>query len=69
MPKNQDALFRQWHMLRLMPRYPQKVTVQHVRRALEQEGFEITDRSIQRDLNELSEIFPLLCDNREKPFG
>ena len=69
MPKNQDALFRQWHMLRLMPRYPQKITVQDVRRHLEGEGFEITERSIQRDLNELSSSFPLCCDSRDKPYG
>lgn len=69
MAKNQDALFRQWHMLRLMPRYPQKITVQDVARQLESEGFEITERSIQRDLNELSTSFPLCCDSREKPYG
>jgi len=69
MPKNQDALFRQWHMLRRVPRYPQKVTVQDIRRGLIESGFDITERSIQRDLNELSEVFPLLCDDREKPFG
>lgn len=69
MPKNQDALFRQWHMLRLVPRYPHKITVQDIRRALEGEGFAITERSIQRDLNELSDSFPLYCDNRDKPYG
>jgi predicted DNA-binding transcriptional regulator YafY len=69
MPKNQDALFRQWHMLRRVPRYPQKITVQGIRRGLIESGFDITERSIQRDLNELSEVFPLHCDDREKPFG
>jgi len=69
MAKNQDALFRQWHMLRLIPRYPQKITVQDIRRWLAGAGFEITERSVQRDLNDLSDIFPLCCDDREKPFG
>ena len=69
MPKNQDALFRQWHMLRLVPRYPHKITVQDIRVALKGDGFEITPRSIQRDLNDLSLMFPLQCDDREKPFG
>lgn len=69
MPKNQDALFRQWHMLRRVPRYPQKVTAQDIRRGLVESGFDITERSIQRDLNDLSEIFPLFCDDREKPYG
>lgn len=69
MPKNQDALFRQWHMLRMVPRYPQKITVQDIRRSLAGAGFDITERSLQRDLNDLSDVFPLVCDDREKPFG
>ena len=69
MPKNQDALFRQWHMLRLVPRYPHKVTVQDIRKSLEGGGFTISERSIQRDLNDLSGSFPLYCDNRERPYG
>jgi predicted DNA-binding transcriptional regulator YafY len=69
MAKNQDTLFRQWHMLRLVPRHPSKITVQDVRRSLEREGFTITERSVQRDLNDLSDIFPLYCDDREKPYG
>lgn len=68
-PKNQDALFRHWHMLRLMPRHPRKISVQEIRQELERAGFEITERSIQRDLNELSTIFPLVSDTREKPYG
>jgi predicted DNA-binding transcriptional regulator YafY len=56
-------------MLRLVPRYPQKITVQDIRRSLAGVGFEITERSVQRDLNDLSDVFPLVCDDREKPFG
>lgn len=69
MAKNQDTLIRQWHMLRLIPRYPQKITVQALQSRLSGEGFEITSRSVQRDLLELSEVFPLTVDDREKPFG
>lgn len=69
MAKNEDTLFRQWHMLRRVPRYPQKITVQDIRRGLAESGFDITERSIQRDLNDLSEVFPLFCDDREKPYG
>lgn len=69
MAKNQDALFRQWNMLRLVPRYPQKITVQNIGSDLRAEGFEVTERTIQRDLMEMSVIFPLQCDDREKPYG
>jgi predicted DNA-binding transcriptional regulator YafY len=58
MPKHQDSLFRQWHMLRLVPRYPQKVTAQALRQTLLGEGFEVTERTVQRDLIELSTVFP-----------
>lgn len=69
MPTNQDTLVRQWHMLRLVPRYPQKATVQSIHSALQAEGFETTQRTVQRDLNELSLVFPLMADDREKPYG
>lgn len=69
MSKHQDALLRQWNMLRLVPRYPAKVTVQALRQKLVDDGFEITQRSLQRDLNELSGAFAIVCDDREKPYG
>ena len=68
MSKHQDALLRQWFMLRQVPRYPRKITVQELRRALAGEGYEITERSLQRDLNELSGAFAIVCDDREKPY-
>jgi len=37
--------------------------------ALADEGFETTQRTIQRDLMKLSEIYPLTCDERSKPYG
>lgn len=69
MPKHQDSLFRQWHMLRNVPRYPQKITAQALRQMLYHEGFDVTERTVQRDLVELSAVFPLLADERDKPFG
>lgn len=64
-----DTLLRQWHMLREIPRYPHKITVSDLKTRLETAGFEVTVRTIQRDLNELSEAFPLHSDDRERPFG
>lgn len=56
-------------MLRLVPRFPRKITVQALRQALRDEGYIVTDRTVQRDLIELSNIFPLTSDIREKPHG
>lgn len=36
---------------------------------LASQGFEVTARTLQRDLQEISRIFPLTVDEREKPFG
>lgn len=56
-------------MLRLVPRYPGKITTSQLRRGLASGGFEVSARTLQRDLQELSQIFPLVVDEREKPFG
>lgn len=64
-----DTVQRQWHMLRLVPRYPHKITVQAIQSALAVQGFDTTERTIQRDLVELSRAFPLVVDERAKPFG
>lgn len=64
-----DTLMRQWHMLRLVPRFPAKRDTSEIKKRLADEGFEVTPRTIQRDLMAFSSIFPLECDDRSKPFG
>ena len=56
-------------MLRVIPRYPAKITARQVRESLENQDFEVTKRTIERDLQSLSQAFPLVCDDRDKPFG
>jgi predicted DNA-binding transcriptional regulator YafY len=56
-------------MLRAIPRHPSKVTTAQIKRALQIAGFEVTPRTIQRDLLELSNTFPLTADERERPYG
>jgi len=64
-----DTLMRQWQMLRLVPRYPLKIATAELKQKLADEGFETTQRTIQRDLVRLSTIYPLACDEEGKPFG
>lgn len=64
-----DTLMRHWTMLRLVPRHPVKTTSSALTKALLTEGFEISKRSVERDLDLLSGAFPLICDDRGKPFG
>lgn len=60
---------RQWQMLRLVPRFPLKVSTLDLVHRLADAGFEVTRRTLQRDLARLSEIYPLVCNERSKPFG
>lgn len=56
-------------MLRLIPKHPQKVTANQIVQKLENEGFSVSKRTIERDLQALSDMFPILADERSKPFG
>lgn len=69
MATNQLSLLRQWNMLRLLPRAPGKISVRDLCQRLRDAEFAVTERTIQRDLNELAAVFPLVVDDRDKPFG
>lgn len=52
------ALLRQWKMLQLLPyRCPKDAAT--IREELENEGFNVDLRTVQRDLKELMEVFPV----------
>ncbi|PCM45961.1 helix-turn-helix transcriptional regulator [Marinobacter sp. ANT_B65] len=55
-------------MLRMVPRYPKSITSTELAQRLEEQGFRVTMRSIQRDLEKLSVDFPLLVDESARPF-
>jgi predicted DNA-binding transcriptional regulator YafY len=69
MATNQLSLLRQWNMLRLVPRAPARISVRELCQRLCDADFPVTERTIQRDLNELAAVFPLVVDDRDKPFG
>jgi predicted DNA-binding transcriptional regulator YafY len=48
--------------LRLMPRHPRALTVRELKDRLEARGFAVDARTIQRNLNLLSEHYPLHGD-------
>src|SRR3546814_12856768 len=53
---------RQIAMLRAVPREPLRRTVSELVQKLCDEGHDVTTRTVQRDMNELSRIFSLTCD-------
>ncbi len=69
MSSNNELLLRQWTMLRMIPRYPRKITAREMLEHLQRENFGVTKRTIERDLQAMSSVFPLVADERDKPYG
>lgn len=63
-----ETLLRQWAMLRLIPRHPRRIDTGTLQHELEKLGYNITLRTIQRDLNKISAVLPLVSD-QSKPQG
>ena len=62
MPDSGDALTRQWMLLQEIPRAPRSRSTVELHAAMRRHGFEVTPRTTQRDLERLSGIFPITCD-------
>lgn len=63
-----STLLRQWNMLQAIPRLPRKIGTSELVARLTSAGFDVDMRTIQRDLNKLSEVLPLGSD-QSKPQG
>ncbi len=64
-----ETLQRQWQTLRLIPLHPRRISASELRDHLVAEGHVITKRTVERDLLSLSAFFPLVSDERAKPYG
>ncbi len=64
-----ETLLRQWQTLRLIPRHPRKITASEVMKQLAAEGYDVGKRTVERDLQALSSVFPLISDERSRPYG
>ena len=69
MAGERETILRQWEMLRRIPRYPVKTTTAELHASLVKAGYQVTKRTVERDLERLTVPFPLLADERSKPFG
>jgi predicted DNA-binding transcriptional regulator YafY len=54
--------------LQIVPRQPSSLDTSTIVKRLRDEGFEVTARSVQRDLDKLSGYFALCCDTDSKPY-
>lgn len=65
----QAATLRYLALLNCIPKYPHQVSTEVLRQKLQERGFEVSERTLQRDLNEkLSPIFPIVCREDTKPY-
>jgi predicted DNA-binding transcriptional regulator YafY len=64
----QSQLVRQWRILSLIPKTPPGVDVATLEARLFAAGVTVHRRTIQRDLVELAEVFPLIPAGEEKPY-
>ncbi len=65
--KHHFAMERQWRMLHLIPRNEPGVTVSEILDGLENDGFTVSRRTVERDLNELAFVFQLTGSEGTKP--
>lgn len=62
------SIARQWEVLRIIPKYPNFITSRELNDRLSACGFESSKRTIERDLRDLSKIFPLVSDENSQPY-
>lgn len=69
MPTETSAtLLRQWEILRLLPAWPQSITTAALKKALQRSDIDVTQRTIQRDLDDMSGRFPIACEKDGRTF-
>ncbi len=64
-----DTLVRHWTLLKLLPARGPGKTVRELTEALVGRDFPVTRRTIERDLQLLSGVFPLVCNDKGTPQG
>lgn len=64
-----NTLTRQWEMLRQIPAKAPGITSRQLQSRLKDAGYPVSKRTIERDLIELSILFPLTCDEESTPFN
>ena len=66
---SRSTLTRQWELLKLLPPKSPGLTTTELQSQLREAGHSTSKRTIERDLVELSRIFPLQCNNKGMPYG
>lgn len=63
-----DPLLRQLNILQVLPLAPGRIATTTMVERMRELGFDSSERTIQRDLNKLSTIFPIIVFDDSKPY-
>lgn len=66
--KTRNALARQWELLKLLPSKSAGKSASDLLKELNQAGYTISKRQVERDLLDLQEFFGLECDDDQMPY-
>lgn len=64
-----DTLLRSLELLKRLPEHGSGKTAQELTEELNNAGYGVNLRTVQRNLELLATAFPILCNNRSKPYG
>lgn len=63
------TISRQWELLKLLPGRGPGVEAKTLAAALNDAGYQVSKRTVERDLQQLSLLFPLQCNDKGIPYG
>lgn len=69
MKNKTDTLLRQWMILTNIPPFPRKISAAELTERVKSRGFDISKRTMERNLQSLSQMFPIQSDERSRPYG
>jgi predicted DNA-binding transcriptional regulator YafY len=63
-----ESYLRQLEILRMLPRHPNTISTTEIGNRVLDKGYEVTAKTIQRDLQAISRIFPIVSVEDTKPY-
>ena len=58
-----ESSLRQLQLLQILPRHPSKISTLEIQSQLNDLGYSVSLRMIQRDLESLESVMPIVCDD------
>jgi predicted DNA-binding transcriptional regulator YafY len=66
---NRETMMRHWRLMELLPRHPRSIATKAIHERLEEAGFKVARRTVERDLLGFVEAgFPVVVDNSQEPY-